>query len=549
LAVDAIALPPDELIRAILCAPVDLLWNGGIGTYVKASTESNADVGDKNNDGVRVDADELRCRVVGEGGNLGLTQRGRIEYALRGGHVNIDAIDNAAGVDCSDHEVNIKILLDRVVRDGDLTGKQRDALLADMTDDVASRVLEHNDHQTRALYVSAVHAGSMSDVHQRYIDALERGGRLDRALALLPTAEQLAERPESSGLTMPELAVLLAHSKIAIFDELLDSDVPEDPFLRHELDRYFPDALRDRFAIQIAEHPLRREIIATRLATGLVDTAGTSFVFRLAEETGRGTADIVRAHNAAREIFGQPILWAQIRSLDGLVPTALQFELFHEVRRAVERASRWLLRNRPQPLDVAATVAIFSPGVPELAEQLPSLMTDDAARTLAGTVERWVGAGVPEKLADRAAALPATLAALDITQVADAARCPLAHAAVVHFELDAQLRLNWLRQRILELPREDRWEALARGALRDTLYAVHASLAADVLATGEPGTSGQNQVRRWLGRTEATTSRCVRILDEVAGTGRADLATLTVAVREIGALAQATERLTPAEGS
>jgi glutamate dehydrogenase len=253
----------------------------------------------------------------------------------------------------------------------------------------------------------------------------------------------------------------------------------------------------------------------------------------------------VRAHNAAREIFGLPVLWAQIRSLDGLVPTTLQFELFLEVRRVVERASRWILRNRPHPLDVAATVAIFSPGVPELAGQLPELLTDDAALALAQTVDRWVDAGVPAQLAGQVAALPATLAALDITQVADAARCPLAHAAATHFELDAQLRLDWLRQRILELPREDRWEALARGALRDTLYAVHASLAADVLATGEPGSSGQDQVRRWLGRTEATTSRCVRILDEVAGTGRADLATLTVAVREIGALAQATEHLTP----
>ena len=541
LAVDAVALAPDELIRAILCAPVDLLWNGGIGTYVKSSTETNAEVGDKNNDGVRVDAHELRCRVVGEGGNLGLTQAGRIEYALGGGHINTDAIDNAAGVDCSDHEVNIKILLDRVVRDGDLTGKQRDALLADMTDDVAARVLEHNDHQTRALYTSVALAGSMRDVHQRYIDALERSGRLDRGLALLPTAEQLAERTDAAGLTMPELAVLLAHSKITLFDELLDSDVPEDPFLCQELERYYPDALRDRFPTQIAQHPLRREIIATRLATGLVDTAGTSFTFRLAEETGRGTAEIVRAHNAAREIFGQPILWAQIQSLDVTVPTAVQIGLFLEVRRVVERASRWLLRNRPQPLDVAATVAFFSPAVPKLTELLPQLLTEDASQALAEAVDRWVDAGVPERLAHQAAALPATLAVLDITQVADAAGCPLAHAAAVHFELGEQLRLDWLRQRILELPREERWEALARGALRDTLHTVHASLAASVLVTGEPGTSGRDQVHRWLGRTVSTTNRCVRILDDVACTGRADLATLTVALREIDALAQAGE--------
>ena len=539
--VDAPVLAPDELIRAILRAPVDLLWNGGIGTYIKAGSETNADVGDKNNDSVRINADELRCRVVGEGGNLGLTQRGRIQFALRGGHINTDAIDNAAGVDCSDHEVNIKILLDRIVRDGDLTVKQRNALLAEMTDDVAGRVLEHNDAQTRALYTAVTQAGPMRDVHLRYLDALERSGRLDRALELLPTAEQLLERGDSGGLTMPELAVLLAYTKIELFTQLLASDVPEDPFLGHELEQYFPDLLRDRFAAQIADHPLRREIVATCVTNSVIDHAGTSFVFRLAEETGRSAPEIARAHTAAREIFALPTLWTQIRALDGTVPTTVQDRLFLEVRRVVERATRWLLHHRREPLDIAATAAFFSPGVPELSERLPELLTDAAAAALANEVGRYTDAGVPEPLARRIAALPALLSVLDISEVTRSSGHVLADVAAVHFQLGEQLLLDWLRQRILELPRDDHWQALARGALRDTLHEVHASLTAEVLRRGEPGASARDQVSGWLGRAAAATNRCVRVLDEIAGGGRADLATLTVALREVGALAPVCE--------
>ena len=370
--VDAEALAPDELIRAILRAPVDLLWNGGVGTYVKASSESNADVGDKNNDAVRIDAGALRCRVVGEGGNLGFTQRGRIEFALGGGHINTDAIDNAAGVNCSDHEVNIKILLDRVVRDGDLTDKQRDALLAAMTDDVAAQVLGDNDGQTRALSISVAQAAAMADVHVRYLDTLERAGGLDRSLERLPSSDELRDRAHvGGGLTRPEFAVVLAYTKIALFGELLASDVPEDPFLGRELEQYFPEVLRSRYADQIREHPLRREIIATRVTNSVVDRAGTTFIFRLTEETGMAAPDVARAHTAAREIYGLRALWAQIAALDDVLGTDTQITLLLEVRRLAERATRWLLRNRAQPLDIAATTEFFRPGVRELTHPDP----------------------------------------------------------------------------------------------------------------------------------------------------------------------------------
>jgi glutamate dehydrogenase len=545
--VDAEALPPDDLVGAILRAPVDLLWNGGIGTYVKASTEANTDVGDKNNDAVRIDATELRCRVVGEGGNLGFTQRGRIEFALHSGHINTDAIDNAAGVNCSDHEVNIKILLDRVVRDGDLTAKQRDALLAAMTDDVATQVLDDNDGQTRALYISVAQAGAMRDVHVRYLDVLERSARLDRALEQLPTGDELRDRAHTGGgLTTPEFAIVLAYSKIALFGELLASDVPEDPFLGRELEQYFPEVLRSRYPDQIREHPLRREIIATRVTNNVVDRAGTTFIFRLTEETGMAAPDVARAHTAAREIFGLRTLWAQIADLDDVLGTDTQIALLLEVRRLAERATRWLLRNRSQPLDIAAATEFFRRGVRELAVLMPTLVTEHRRRLFERAVDDHVGAGVPKDLAWSVGTLPDLISALDITAVARSTARPIGEVAEVYYTLDEYLKLDWLRDRILELPRDDRWQSLARAALREDLHVVHSAITAEVLRTIPPGTKGHEQVDQWVGTIEAATNRCLRLLGDIINSGRFDLATLSVALREIRTLVQAS---TPETGS
>jgi glutamate dehydrogenase len=547
LEIDAEALAPDDLIRAILRAPVDLLWNGGIGTYVKASTETNADVGDKNNDAVRIDATELRCRVIGEGGNLGLTQRGRIEFARGGGHINTDAIDNAAGVNCSDNEVNIKILLDGVVRDGDLTAKQRDTLLVSMTDDVTAQVLADNDGQTRALYIAAAQATSMCDVHVRYIDALERTKGLDRALERLPTGDELRERGEADGgLTLPEFAVVLAYSKIALFGELLDSDVPEDPFFDRDLLQYFPEVLRSRYADRIREHPLRREIIATRVTNSVVDRAGTTFIFRLTEETGMGAAEVARALIAAREIFGLPSLWAQITELDATIGLATQIRLLLEARRLAERATRWLLRNRSQPMDVAATIAFFQPGVQELTTLIPQLVTDDRRQALTQTVDAYLGDGVPEDLARSVGTLSDLLSTLDITTVARVTRRPVGEVAEVYFALDEYLKLDWLRGRILDLPRDDRWQALARAALREDLHAVHSALAANVVAMSPSGGRGKEDVHRWVETIDAATIRCLRLLGDIIASGRFDLATLSVALREIRSLVHASTPEAPA---
>ncbi len=538
--VDARSLSPDELIRAVLRAPVDLLWSGGIGTYVKASTEPNTEVGDKGNDAVRIDATELRCRVVGEGGNLGFTQRGRIEYALHGGQINADVVDNSAGVNCSDREVNIKILLDRVVRDGDLTGKQRDELLAAMTDDVAAQVLADNDGLTRAVHLDSAQAPAMRDVHARYLDTLERTVRLDRALEHLPSTDELMSRAEiNGGLQLPEFAVLLAYSKIELFDELLDSDVPEDPYLNRELERYFPEVLRSRHPQQIREHPLRREIIATRVTNSVVDRAGMTLVLRLAEETGLSAPEVVRAHTAAWEIFALSALWAQLEALDDVLAVRTQISLFLELRRLAERATRWLLRNRTQPLDIAETVEFLEPGVRELTPLIPALISEDRRTALDRTVRGHVDVGVPEALARAVRTSPDLISALDITSVARSTGRPVGEVAAVHFALGEHLRLDWLRSRILDLPRDERWPALARAALREDLHVVHSAITAEVIRDSWPGSDGHEQVRDWIATTDVAARRCLRLLDEIAAAGRSDLATVSVALREIRTLARA----------
>ncbi|TWF82399.1 glutamate dehydrogenase [Pseudonocardia hierapolitana] len=540
LGVDADSLSADELVRAVLESPVDLLWNGGVGTYVKASAEPHGEVGDKRNDAVRVDATGLRCRVAGEGGSSGFTQRGRTEYALLGGQINADVVDGAAAVNCSDREVNIKILLDRVVRDGDLTGKQRDELLAAMTDEVAADVLADSDGLTRAIHLDSAQAPAMRDVHARYLDALERSGRVDRAAEQLPGTHELMERAEiNGGLQLPEFALLLAHSKIELFDDLIGSDVPEDPFLGRALERYFPRVLRDRCPRQIQEHPLRREIIATRVANGVVDRAGMTFVSRLTDETGLSAPDVARAHTAAWDVFGMGALWERLEALDGVVPTRTQISLFLELRRLAERATRWLLRNREQPLDIAQTIEFFEPGVRELTSLIPALISENRRSALDRTVRGHVDAGVPEELARAVRTSPDLISALDITAVARSTGRPVGEVAVVHFALEEHLRLDWLRARILDLPRDERWPALARAALREDLHVVHSAITAEVVRTSWSGCTGQELVRDWIARTDVAANRCLRLLDEIGAAGRSDLATVSVALREIRTLVRA----------
>jgi glutamate dehydrogenase len=540
LAIQAKTLTPNELIRALLRAPVDLLWNGGIGTFVKARQETHADAGDRTSDGIRVDAEELRCRVVGEGGNLGLTQRARIAYASLGGRVLMDAIDNSAGVDCSDHEVNIKILLDAIVAEGDLTEKQRNALLAEVTDEVGDLVLRDNYQQTQAISTSLVQAASMVDVHARYLHSLEQAGKLDRELEFLPDEEALTERKAARrGLTAPELAILLSYTKVALYEELLASDLPDDPHLTGELELYFPVAVRQRFRTRLSRHPLRREIVAAQVTNSLVNRAGTTFVYRLREETGGTGPDIARAFAVACAGFDLRSLWEEIEALDGHVPAQTQLAMLLKSRVLLERATRWLLRNQPRPLNVAAASAHYRPGTMALAAAADDVLCGadrDAARR---TADELVADGVPPALAGRVGHLESLLPALDLVDVAEATGLRFDEVAGVYFAVDDRLELYALRERIAALPREERWDALARRALWEDLQSEHRALTADVLRESEDGPVTE-RVGTWIARNGAAVDRCVHVLDDVRAGDASDLATLSVAVREIRNLIEAT---------
>jgi glutamate dehydrogenase len=547
LGVEAERMTPNELIRAILRAPADLLFNGGIGTYVKASSEVHADAGDKANDSVRVDGEELRCRVVGEGGNLGLTQRGRIEFALGGGRVNTDAIDNAGGVNCSDHEVNIKILLDAIVADGDLTSKQRNELLVGMTDAVAELVLGGSYRQTQALSLARAQAPGMLDQHDRLVRSLEQAGKLDRGLEALPDAEAVAERRAARrGFVQPELAVVLAYSKIVLYAALLDSDLPEDQYLSRDLARYFPSPLPERFAEQMERHRLRREIIATRVTNSMVDRAGSTFAFRMEHDTGAPAADIARAYAVAREVFEMPAFWAEVEALDGRVAAETQVGMLLEARRLVERATRWLLRNRRRPIDIAATVEHFAAGARALSDALPAILVDADRASWDARVSELAQAGVPEALAARVASLDSLFPTLDIAEVAEATGRAVDDVAALHFGLGSRLHLHWLRDRIAELPREDRWQEMARAALRDDFFTLHGELTADVVqespAEGDPAA----RLDAWMAGNASALDRCVGVLADIRTSGTYDLTTLPVALRELRNLIQSTA---PVDGS
>ncbi|MFL5849077.1 MAG: NAD-glutamate dehydrogenase domain-containing protein, partial [Solirubrobacteraceae bacterium] len=519
-----------------------LLWNGGIGTYVKGNGETHADAGDKANDGVRVNASDLRCGVVGEGGNLGLTQYARVEYALRGGRINNDAIDNSGGVDCSDREVNIKVLLEQVVTSGDLSRKQRDELLAAMTGTVAELVLKDNREQTESLSLAEAQSGGMVDVHTRFLEALEQSRNLDRGLEALPSGEELAERArDDRGLTRPELAVALAYSKIDLYAELLDSDVPEDPHLSAELDRYFPNPLSQRFGDQIRAHRLRREIIATQVINNMTHGGGTTFAFRLHEESGAPASEIARVYAAARDIFAMRSQWGEIEALDSKVAADMQVRLLLEGRRLVERGSRWLLAHRSRPLDIGATVSFFSPGATALQKALQRLLGPSDVEPLMVEADEYERAGVPPGLAHRVAGLATMFSTFDIVEVAVDAGLDVEEVAAVYFKLGERLELHWLRDRIVALPRDDRWRALARAALRDDLYSLHRGLTAEVLRDTDSKTSAAERVDGWVARNPAS-ERCLQTLAEIRLGHVFDTTTLPVAVREVRNLLLASGR-------
>lgn len=533
-------MTPADLMKAILQSPVDLLWNGGIGTYVKATAETHADVGDKANDAIRVNGSDVRAKVIGEGGNLGLTQLGRIEFAHHGGKVNTDAIDNSAGVDTSDHEVNIKILLNAVVSDGDMTVKQRNKLLAEMTDEVGRLVLRNNYAQNTALANGSAQAPSLLHAQQRFMRRLEREGLLNRPLEFLPTDRQIRELLNTGkGLAQPELAVLFAYTKITVADELIHTGLPDDPYLRRLLHAYFPAALRAKFPEQIDAHALRREIITTLLVNDTVNTGGSTFLHRLREETGASLEEIVRAQLSAREIFGLAEVWDAVEALDNEVAAAVQTRVRLHSRRLVERGTRWLLNNRPQPLQISETIAFFEARVAEVWAELPKLVRGADLEWYRSIVDELTGEGVPGELAAKVAGFSSAFPTLDIVAISDRTGVAPLGVAEVYYDLADRLDITQLMDRIIELPRSDRWQSMARASIREDLFAAHAALTADVLAVGNGDATPEERFKAWEEKNAAIIGRARTTLDEIQGSDDFDLANLSVAMRTMRSLLRA----------
>lgn len=534
-------LTPNELMHAMLKAPVDLLWNGGIGTYVKASTESHADTENRSNDAIRVNGNEVGARVVGEGGNLGMTQLGRVEYCMHGGRCYTDSIDNSGGVDCSDHEVNIKILLNQVVNNGEMTVKQREKILRDMTDVVAELVLESNYQQSQALSSLRLHANDLLREHSQFIQTLEREGKLDRAIEFLPDWEEI-ERRESAGqgLEFPELSVLLAYSKMTLYDELLDSDMPEDAYLANDLDDYFPDRLSNKYRSEMYGHRLKREIIATYVTNNMINRVGPTFADRMRGLTSASFADIARAYCAAREIYDMRNTWASIEQLDNKVPAQSQLDMLKLAEGLLERATLWLLRHRSHPINIDETVKYFKEDVKGIASHLSDALSQEYMDQIQVHVDRLIEKKVPEELVKRVVECIPLSTALDIVEIIKSSEKPVTFVSRVYFDIGAKLELMWIRQQVANLPVDNHWHGLAKSRLSDDIHACQAAIANDVVQLVNTD-SPQHAVEVWMKSNAVGCRNLANIITDMKSIKRIDFATLSVAISEVHLLGRGSD--------
>jgi glutamate dehydrogenase len=534
LGIEAAKATPQEIIRAILRLPVDLLWNGGIGTYVKASWEANTAVGDRTNDGVRIDGRDLRCKVVGEGGNLGLSQLGRIEFALHGGRVNTDFVDNSGGVDCSDHEVNIKILLKTVQERTKLTTAARNRLLATMTDDVGQLVLRDNYLQSQAISLLQARAPERLGEHAHFIRSLELDGLLDRALEFLPSAEEIEDRRKAGlGLVRPEIAMMLSYAKIAVSSQLIQSDVPEDPYLGQELDRYFPPRLAKKYGDLLGSHRLRREIIVTATTNSIVNRMGPTFVSRTQQDTGADVATVARAYSIAREVFDVREMWQGIEALDNRAAAAVQYGMVGDTIGLIRQATYWLIQRHRTALGIEQQVARLRPGIRGLARTPLQWLEGSDRAGFEARASELARAGVPADLTRRIAACHALQCAPDIVELAQSRKLTEDAAARAYFGIGAHFGLDWLRMHIEGLDVTGHWHAVARGSLREALFEVHRNLAQKVLESSRQGDPGK-AVERWLDRHRAEADHARAVINDIrAQTAAIDFASLSVALQAV----------------
>jgi glutamate dehydrogenase len=524
---------PAELMKAILRARADLLWLGGIGTYVKSGSEDHAAARDRSNDALRVNGGELRVSVVGEGANLGFTQKGRIEFALAGGKINTDAIDNSAGVDTSDHEVNIKILLYDAIARGELRMEDRNELLAAMTDEVGALVLRDNYEQTQAISITQALGEGILDEQARFMRALERAGKLDRAIEGLPDDDTIVERHAAHiGLTRPELAVLLAYSKIVLYQDLLASDLPDEALLVNDLLLYFPKLLRDGYRPAIERHRLRREIIATYVTNNMVNRLRPTFVWQMKEETGKPSSDVARAFTIIRDSFDLRSIWSDIEALDNKLPASVQTEMMIAVGSLLERAILWLLRSGYERLDITSAVAEFRPCIAAIQDRLGEILPPSLLAVLEVREAELVEDGIPQDLAHRVASLDVMSSAMDIVRIASTTSA-VENAARVYFGVGARFGLDRLRAASGNITAETPWQKAAVAAVVDDLFNYQSLLASRMIAEGDG-----NPVDTWLSARARIVERVDQTMNDLRAAPAVDLAMLTVASRQLRALVE-----------
>ena len=528
------SMSPNDLIRAILKMKVDLLWNGGIGTYVKSSKENHLEVGDRANDSLRINGEELQAKIVGEGGNLGFTQLGRIEYAANGGRMNTDAIDNAGGVDCSDNEVNIKILLNGLVKSGDLTVKQRNKVLYDMTDEVSEIVLDDCYRQTHSLSITAVRAVGQLKEQTRFIHQLERSGKLDRALEFIPNDEEIAERlAQGKGLTRPELSVLLAYSKMVLKEDLVCKEITNNPYHGRLLIEAFPKQLQQKYSKEMQDHPLRAEIIATKLANNIGNDMGFNFVNRMFEETGATVAEIANCYSMACAVFEMSDVWEQISDLDNKISTSVQTDMLFQLRRTVRRATRWFLRHRNKSFSILESINFYHKTFSDLSTTINGYMIEEEAIQLKRIENDLINAGASKSLAQRISQLSSLFSVMDLAELAESGGRPIELVADVYFKLGARLDLHWFLDQINKQPVANHWQALARASFREELDWQQRSLTSVILRTDEKSSEVAKLLDGWFEHNIHPLERWHHMLDDFRVGQTHEFAKFSVALREL----------------
>ncbi|GAB3017152.1 NAD-glutamate dehydrogenase [Bowmanella dokdonensis] len=529
-----LTMTPNELIKNILKMPVDLMWNGGIGTYVKSSKETHADVGDRANDDLRVNGRDVRARIIGEGGNLGCTQLGRVEYCANGGRMNTDFIDNVGGVDCSDNEVNIKILLNTLVQAGDMTVKQRNKLLYDMTDDVAQIVLQDCYRQTQSISISEIGGGSRLKEQLRFVHGLEREGRLNRELEFIPSDDELSERQANDrGLTRPELAVLLAYGKMVLKDKLNIADVTENPYHARLLITAFPKMLQDKFAEQMKQHPLKAEIIATKLTNNMLNDMGLNFVHRLQEETGATISEVVNAYSVVKGIFSMEPLWRDIEKLDNKIDAQVQLNMLDDMRRTLRRASRWYLRHGNKSLPIDEAIAFYIPTIKDLLKNLQDYLVETEYKELEDKSLALTKAGVPGDIAYRVASLSNLFSCLDLAQIATNENKPVPLVASLYYKLGNKLQLHWFLDQINRQSVSNHWQALARASYREELDWQQRSLTSVLLKFDPKNKDAQSVLDKWMESHKELLERWYHMMSEFKTSSTHEFAKFSVALREL----------------